>query len=447
MAQAAEVTWQVSRLIPTSGINGADEQERRATSALLSVMGAVKEFGRTLLQPLGAPAGQVETFIEVPFEYGDKTVYPDGLIRVRRGKTEWTALVEVKTGDNELGVDQVEAYLDVARQQGFDAVLTISNQIRPAPGVHPTTVDKRKLRKVALHHWSWVKVLTEAVKQKEYRGVNDPDQAWILGELIRYLEHAKSGALAFNDMGKHWVSVRDGVRADTIRPRDPQAVEIAQKFDALLRYMSLRLGQQLGADVDVVYSRKELADPGQRHDSLTDSLVTHGVLEGAIRIPNAAADLRVRADLRARQIACFSDIDAPRTGRARTRVNWIVRQLKDAPGDFRVEAFALRARGAGTAALLEAVREDPTVLIEDPSKDLRSFRITQLSPMGTKRGDGKGSFIESVTDSSDSFYATCLQDLRAWTPPTPKLPSGGDKTVTSPGEVTSTARSGPEPGE
>jgi hypothetical protein len=37
-----EPTWQQARLIPTSGINGAQEQERRATSALLAVMSAVK---------------------------------------------------------------------------------------------------------------------------------------------------------------------------------------------------------------------------------------------------------------------------------------------------------------------------------------------------------------------------------------------------------------------
>src|SRR5438552_2494185 len=81
-----EDSWLAARLIPTSGINGADEQERRATSALLAVMGAVKEFGRALTQPLGAPAGSVQTFIEVPFKLGDAKVFPDGLIRVARGQ-------------------------------------------------------------------------------------------------------------------------------------------------------------------------------------------------------------------------------------------------------------------------------------------------------------------------------------------------------------------------
>ena len=37
-----EEAWHEARLIPTSGISGAEEQERRATSALLAVMGIVE---------------------------------------------------------------------------------------------------------------------------------------------------------------------------------------------------------------------------------------------------------------------------------------------------------------------------------------------------------------------------------------------------------------------
>ena len=143
-----EQSWSTARLIPTSGINGPDEQERRATSALLAVMSSVKEFGRTLTAPLGAPAGQLDTFIEVPFTLGERKVFPDGLIRAKRGQKEWTALVEVKTGDSVLATDQLEDYLDVARENGFDALITISNEIPASVGLHPTPVDKRKLRKV-----------------------------------------------------------------------------------------------------------------------------------------------------------------------------------------------------------------------------------------------------------------------------------------------------------
>jgi hypothetical protein len=99
----------------------------------LAVLSSVKEFGRAIVGPLGAPSGTVETFIEVPFKLGERTVRPDGVIRVVRGKHAWTALVEVKTGRNDLQVAQLEAYVDVAREQHFDVVLTISNQL-VAPG-------------------------------------------------------------------------------------------------------------------------------------------------------------------------------------------------------------------------------------------------------------------------------------------------------------------------
>ena len=69
-------------------------------------------------------------------------------------------------GTNELKAAQVESYLDVAREQGFNAVLTISNQLAGAPGEHPLTVDKRKLKKVSLHHLSWSQIRTEALVEQ-----------------------------------------------------------------------------------------------------------------------------------------------------------------------------------------------------------------------------------------------------------------------------------------
>lgn len=417
----AEETWHQARLIPTSGISGADEQERRATSAVLAVMGAVKEFSKSILTPLGAPSGQVETYIEVPFLLGEKRCYPDGLIRVTRGNRSWTALVEVKTGRNELQTEQLENYLDIAREQGFDALITISNEIPAVAGQHPRKVDKRKLRRVDLHHWSWTYLLSTAVMQKEHRGVSDPEQAWILGELIRYLEHPRSGAMELEDMGNNWVSVRQAVTAGTLRATDKTAPEVVSRFDALLRYTSLRLGTQLGTDVLHVLSRKEQADPSIRAQSLLDTLVSNGELSGAIRIPNTVAPIHLTADLRAGRVTCHLDIDAPKEGRATTRVNWLLRQMKAAPDDLRVEAFAANSRGAGAAELLGAVRETPTALITDPKRELRSFRIAMTAPMGTKRGRGRGSFIDSVLDMVDAFYGDVVQHLKAWAAAPPRM--------------------------
>ncbi|MCW2736047.1 hypothetical protein [Nocardioides sp.] len=417
----AEEAWHEARLIPTSGINGAEEQERRATSALLAVLSAVREFGRGFVKPFGAPSGAIECFIEVPFVLGERRLYPDGLIRVTRGAKTWTALVEVKTGPNELASEQLENYLDIAREQNYDAVLTISNEIPAVAGQHPTKVDKRKLKKVSLHHLSWSQVLAEAVMQKEFRGVADPDQAWILGELIRYLEHRKSGALEFDDMGEAWVGVRDQVAAGTLRVSDKGITEVVARFDALLRFASLQLGRQLGTEVVPVLSRTEAADPVVRAQALAQSLCATGELSGAIRIPGTAGHLVVTADLRAGKVTCHVDVDAPKEGRATTRVNWLLRQLKNAPDATRVEAFVAHARGSQAAELLGVVRENPSSLVLDPTKDLRSFRLAVSSTLGTKRGRGRGSFIDSVLTAVDGFYAEVLGSLRAWAAAPPKL--------------------------
>ncbi len=164
-----------ARLIPTSGIRGDREQETRATSALLSVLTAVQEFRTAILRKrFGAPAGPVKAFIEVPLELpGGGEVRPDGLVQVSRGHRTWTALFEVKTGRNELDRTQIEKYVDVARAKNFDAVVTISNQILPATDAHPVDVPRRKLQKVALHHISWVALLTEAVLVHDHRGVDE----------------------------------------------------------------------------------------------------------------------------------------------------------------------------------------------------------------------------------------------------------------------------------
>ena len=417
--------WQPARLIPTSGINGQEEAERRATSALLAVMQAVLEFRVAILKPLGAPAGVLGSYIEVPFTIpDDRTVIPDGLLHVTRGKTSWVALVEVKTGSGELYREQVENYIDVARENGFDAVLTVSNQLAPAPGVHPVEVDKRKLKKTALFHLSWAEVLTHAVQIRVHHGVSDPDQAWILGELIRYLEHPKSGALDFADMGADWVPVREAVNAGTLRANDKGVAEVASRWDQLLRFAALRLGRELGADVQVVVPRKEVTEPSLRLSRHIADLTATGTLSGQLRVPDAVGTIDVCADLRAGQVTVSTEVDAPQEGRLPTRVGWLTRQLKDAPDQLRIDGLLSGTRTT-TSELLSVVRGDPSVLVDPSKREFRGFRVTAISPMGTKRGTGRAAFIDSVLSAVDGFYGGVLQALRPWAAKAPQLPKAG----------------------
>lgn len=416
----AEESWHAARLIPTSGINGAAEQERRATSAVLAVMTAVREFGAAMTKPFGAPAGTIEAFIEVPFEVGERRVFPDGLIRVSRGAKTWTALVEVKTGANALSREQLDCYLDIARAEGFDALITISNELAPTPGTHPTPVDKRKLKKVAIHHLSWTEVLTTAIMHKVHRGVADPDQAWILGELIRYLEHDRSGAMGLSDMGEEWVAVRNAVEDGTIRPTDRGVPRVVTRWEQLVRYACLTHGQRLGVEVQPVLSRKEAADPETAVQAAVAGLVETGVLRRDIRIPGGVAPLTVEADLRAQRVSCSLTLDGPKAGRPLTRVNWVLRQLSSAPDSLRVDTYVVGSRAVAASELLGKAREDPSVLVTDPQKVIRAFRLVHSAPMGAKRGRGRGTFIGSVLQVLDDFYEDTAQNLKPWSSSAPR---------------------------
>ena len=133
-----------------AGIRGQEEQEIRCRLISARRDGSRRRvWSRGLLRDVGAPAGRISTFTEVPLQSSEgKSLRPDGVITVERGKTAWKCLVEVKTGNADLKVDQVSSYLDMARDHGFDAVLTISNQISSGPRDAPVTVDRRKLAPV-----------------------------------------------------------------------------------------------------------------------------------------------------------------------------------------------------------------------------------------------------------------------------------------------------------
>lgn len=289
----ADPSFTKARLIPVTGIGSVQEAEQRAVSAFLAVLSVVRDLSSELLSPRGAPRAQrasVETFIEVHMP--KSKIRPDGLIRVEFGKASWSSFVEVKTGDNVLLADQVNAYWDLAREWNVDHVLTISNEIAPRDGVHPT--DGLKVRsnsKVQVSHISWSAIVSSALRIKQHKGVSDPEQAWLLDELIRYLEHAKSGALAFSDMGQHWVAVRDGAREGTLSRRTEGISDVAARWDQLLRFGALKLSADIGEDVSPVLPRGH-GDVRHRMAALIESLSSEGTLSGALRIPNTAGDLR-----------------------------------------------------------------------------------------------------------------------------------------------------------
>ena len=391
----------------------------RAASALLAVMSAVPDFCHGLLSEMKAPKGKTSTYTELRFTDGDqRTQIPDGAVIIEKGKRSWGCLVEVKTGGVSLEGEQVSRYLDLAREHGFDGFLTVSNQITTDSDPLPYSVDKRKLRGLTVCHLSWWRVLTEAIVQHRFKGIKDPDQAWILGELIRYLDDERSGASGFEGMGQEWVRVREDVRNETLRPSDPEAEKICVRWEQFAEYLSLHLSQELG--VDVVHQRPRGASPSEVIGAATKRLANDGILKCSIRVPGAVGSIGIEANLRMRRVTTTVDIQAPKEGRPKTRINWLLRQLKDASGDLRVEVRFARTRST-QSALLRDCRDASDRLLSpnDPRREPRSFMLALSRSMGKKGGRMEGSFIAETRRQTTDFYRDLVQGLM---PPQTKAP-------------------------
>ena len=419
--------FEPARLIPVAGIKGAKEAEDRATSALLSVMSVVPSFSRALLVPLGctsAKKARVSAFVWPGFRTGDdRLVRPDGLIRVEVGqRAAFEALVEVKTGLSKLSADQVNDYLEVGRAEGVDCVITISNEIAPSPGVHPTPGLKvRSNSRTQVHHLSWSLILAEAVKEHSHRGVGDPEQAWILDELIRYLTHEKSGVLDFADMGDNWAAVLEGAIDGSLSRRSPEVAEICQRWDQLLRFATLKLGAEIGADVTEVIPRAHRQNPQLRNKEFVAMLCSEGELDGVLRVPDGAADLSVAVDLKARKITVSTQLSAPDDRTPRAAIVWMVRQLTNAPDSVLVDVYQKSGRIPVTATL-QQLRDDPRTGLPESKQPPNKFLVRQQTKMGAgRRSSRKKGFIDSVIDAVIEFYGNVYQDLQAFVPRAPSL--------------------------
>ena len=69
------------------------------------------------------------------------------------------------------------------------------------------------------------------------------------------------------------------------------------------------------------------------------------------------------------------------------------------------------------------------LLVDDPRAEIKSFVLSLSSTAGTKRGQGRGSFVGSVTSQVNRFYGEVVQYLKEWSPRPPRpqdLPSKSD---------------------
>jgi len=416
---------EIARLIPTVADS---KKEERATSCLLASFMVVPAFARDVLSSAGAPVGKrlkIVCYTEVTFKTTEKgkKPRPDGLIVITNGSKQWTAFVESKIGNANLTQEQIEEYLDLAKQYRINALITISNQFATTPTHHPVKIPKNKLRSVELYHFSWLSLKSKAVLLTGNKRIDDPEQAYILSELVRYLDHDSSGVSALSKMPSNWKDVCNSVQQRTALSKGSEIVKnTVSGWHQLLRHLSLNLSMSIEQPVAIALSRAREKNPDLNFTEDCLFLSKECGLSAEFDIPNAAAKLRFTADFLRRTINFSMKLEAPKDkSRATASINWLTRQLKDKD----VAGITIRAywpkRISMTSISLSEVTENPSLIIPPGIRELPVFlEVVRVIDLAV-RFKGARTFIEETSREFPAFYEDVGQHLSKWVAKAPKV--------------------------
>ncbi len=418
-------TGQFARLIPTVADS---KKEERATSTLLASFMVVPGFAREVLSDAGAPIGKrikIVCYTEVTFKNREKAKgpRPDGLIIITSGSMQWAALIESKIGNSDLRKEQVEEYLDLAKAQGINALITISNQFATTPTHHPVKVAKNKIRSVDLYHFSWLSLKSKAVLLTADKSVDDPEQAYILSEFVRYLNHDSSGVSSLTRMPSEWKNLCSFIQHGTALGKTSDIVENSVSgWHQLLRHLSLNLSMSIAQPVKIALSRTREKDAELNFSEDCAALAQNNGFSTEFEIPNTASRIIFSADCLRRTINISMKLDAPKDRtRATASINWITRQLKGKG----IENVGIRVywprRIPMTSSSLVVATENPAALIPEGVSDLPTYlEIIRVADLAA-RFKGAKTFVEDCSKEFPLFYQDVGQHLSKWVAKAPQI--------------------------
>ena len=401
--------------------------EDRASSILLAIFRAVPAFSAVMLKSIGQRVGaqsKISCYTQIVLaDPPDGKLRPDGLIRIERGGKVWTALVEAKIGNAALDKDQILAYIDLAKSNGIDALITVSNDFATLPTFHPIAFGKREQKGIELFHWSWLHAVTQGTLIQQSDELQDDNQKFILDEFLRYFEHDSVGIKGFHQMNAEWKQViQDVLNGAPLKKTAPEIEHTINAWHQESRDLCMIMSRALGVSVKEQLARHHVKNPEQRCKDDAEHLVDIHELLCTLDIPDSADVIKIKVDLQRRSICCSMRLEAPQNTKTnKPQITWLLKQLSEASDqNIHVRAWHKKAQ-TPTQANLAEVRKCPQCLVSEGKRKVLFSRF-EVSMVHDLAGKFSGSklFIKSLEEFVPYFYEQVGQHVQAWVAPPPK---------------------------
>ena len=283
-----ELEQKRARLFPSNNLKITDEVN--TTSIVLSSLCAIKEFRETFFKQIGIntitnKTVKLHAYAEVlPAKQQDR---PDGLIFLTTGSAQnvdYSFFFEIKT-KGKLQKEQIEKYLQKAKDCKIDYLITISNEFVTTPNMTP--VKDLKPRK-NLFHFSWKHIAT-ILQNVIDDGIADEDQVFIANELLAYLDNHPD-IKHFSQMHETW---KDDVKEIAVTPInkfspkkkfDNILVPVCHSWIQLVKDMSLKLQKQYNKSILIMLDDNNANNLLKRIECYRKSIETEKILKTEIGV-------------------------------------------------------------------------------------------------------------------------------------------------------------------
>jgi hypothetical protein len=302
----------------------------------------------------------------------------------------------------------------LARANGIDAIITVSNELTSRPQHIPYDVPSEIVGNIELYHWSWPHLVMVAEMLLAEEEDFDEEQHFILEEVVRYLDDETSEG-GFQQMGAGWPHLVERIfSGGNVSGSDPEVVSAIRSWHQQQASICAWLGRELQRHVSLELNRSHRESQSIRLLEDAEDFVTTNQLRASFHSPALARPIEIVADAVRRNVTCRCSISAPEDRRRyQSRVSWLLEQLPETSvGDTMVHITW--DNDEDTCVALRKLRRNENEGRVEGALPV-SFALSRSFNLADRFG-GPRIFVESVDTAVSTFCDTIARHLRAWQP-------------------------------
>ena len=385
--------------------------ERSLLSTFMSAMEISPVLRGEVFKLVGYNSGRTcryQSVMEPQYSHPELThARPDGLIQCQRGQSVWSAFIEAKADDKEVGIEQMSAYANLANKLGVDSVISISNAFSASPKDLPYHFPKGKRRGRDIYHLAWPELRTLLSNLISDNRFNNEIEALLASEVLRYMHAPDSGVVTFDAMSSQWKKIVDAAGIGINLKNIAGFAEIISDWQQERRDLLDKLTGISSQKIRLVHEAGVRATQIQRDKSDRETLALNNEMRAIFQFMDSSSVVMIAADLSACTVKAQLAFPAAPNKQAKATASWLADCLSDLEGEDFYLTIDWPGHTPDTVQKLDEFLSFPDQLAEGARGRPKSIALSKSVHDKRKFGSAKG-FITLVESTVLDFYSKAL---------------------------------------